>query len=275
MEWMAASGGKENNQDLSWYEWTIAKDISSDGQWVLFEEGSDPTTQNETVAVRRVDGSPPIHLGDGSAEDFSPDGKWVLSVALDGPPKITLLPIGPGQPRVVALPGLERLQFGANFLPDGRRVVVNGQETGHRVRSYIVDLDNGRATPVTPEGVSAVIPSPDGVYLAGMGADRKLTLFPIAGGQPRFIAKLDSGAQTMQWSSDSKAIYMYKLGEVPLNVQRLDLAAGKISPVRQLVPGDRAGVVSIGPVIGSRDGSAFAYSYYQMISVLYEISGLS
>ena len=40
MEWT----GKDDKtvRDLSWYDWSIARDISRDGQWVLFEESGEP-----------------------------------------------------------------------------------------------------------------------------------------------------------------------------------------------------------------------------------------
>jgi hypothetical protein len=45
--------------------------------------------------------------------------------------------------------------------------------------------------------------------------------------------------------------------------------------VRELVPADLGGVVSIGPVITNVNASEFAYSYYQTLSVLYIISGVN
>jgi hypothetical protein len=57
MEW---SGKDQQVRDLSWYDWSIVKDISPDGQSVLFEEGSvgsEPAGPNGAVAIRKVDGS--------------------------------------------------------------------------------------------------------------------------------------------------------------------------------------------------------------------------
>lgn len=88
------------------------------------------------------------------------------------------------------------------------------------------------------------------------------------------IAAFDADEQSMQWSADGKYIYMYRSGEIPLNVLKVEVATGKQTPVRQLIPADRAGVVSIAPAIGNPQGTEFAYSYYQMLSVLYTISGL-
>jgi len=74
---------------------------------------------DNAVAIRKVDGSPPIHLGDGTVDGLSPDGKWAISVSQGTPGHITLFPVGPGQARQIPLPGLEHLQIGAHFLPDG------------------------------------------------------------------------------------------------------------------------------------------------------------
>jgi eukaryotic-like serine/threonine-protein kinase len=272
IEW---SGKDKQVRDLSWYDQSIAKDISPDGQSVLFEEDGEPAGPNHGVAIRKIDGSPPIRLGDGLADTLSPDGKWAISFLQTGPAQITLLPVGPGQPRQIILPGLERVQIGTHFLPDGKRIVINGNEPGHPGRSYIVAVDGGKPEPITPEGVYAALPSPDGKYVVGANADNQLSLFPLDGGPARPIPNVDPAYLLAQWSADSKALYVFRQGEVPLKIERLDVATGKTQPVRQLVPMDLGGVVSIGPVITNVNASEFAYSYYQTLSVLYVISGLN
>jgi Tol biopolymer transport system component len=272
MEW---SGKEKQVRDLSWFDWSIAKDISSDGQSVLFEEGAEPAGLNNAVAIRKVDGSPPIRLGNGTADTLSPDGKWAISFLQSGPARLKLLSVGPGQSREIALPELERLQNGSHFLPDGKRIVVNGNEPGHPSRTYVVDVAGGKPVPVTPEGVYATLPSPDGKFLAGETADRKLDLFPLDGGPVRHIPDLEPGYVLAHWSADSQALYVYRSGEMPLKIQRLDIATGKTKPVRELVPADRGGVVSIAPVVTNMDASEFAYTYYQTLSVLYVVSGLN
>jgi eukaryotic-like serine/threonine-protein kinase len=274
MEW---SGKDKEVRDLSWYDWSIAKDISPDGQSLLFEEGSEgsePAGPNGAVAIRRVDGSPPIRLAEGTADTLSPDGKWAISVLGTGPAQLVLLPVGPGESRRIPLPGLERLQSGAHFLADGKHIVANGNQPGHPGRTYLVDLAGGPPKPVTPEGVYATLPSPDGKFLAGGTAD-KLELFPLDGGPPRTIPAVEPGYRVAHWSADSKALYVFQPGEVPVKIQRLDIATGKMKPIRELGPADLGGVVSIGPVVTNQDASEFAYSYYQTLSVLYVISGVN
>jgi Tol biopolymer transport system component len=272
MEW---AGKDKQVQDLSWYDWSIAKDISPDGQSVLFEEGGEPAGPNNAVAIRKIDGSPPIRLGDGTADKLSPDGDWAVQVSRTGPAQITLLPVGPGQSRQIPLPSLEQLQNGTHFLPDGKRIAINGNEPGRPGRTYVVDIADGKLQPITPEGVFATLPSPDGKYLVGANSDHKLALFPLDGAAARPIPVADSGYVLAHWSSDSKALYVYRSAEMPLKIQRLEIATGSMKTVRELVPADPGGVVSIGPVITNVDASEFAYSYYQALSTLYVISGLN
>ncbi len=273
MEW---SGESKQVQDLSWYDWTEAKDISKDGQWVLFEESGEPAGLHYAVGIRKIDGSPPIRLGDGTAGGLSPDSKWAASVFTGSPEHLTLFPVGAGQPREVPLPRLERLLNGAvRFLPDGQHIALDGNEPGKSVRTYITDLSGAQLRTITPEGISALMPSPDGKYLAGARGKDGVVLFPVNGGQSRTVAGVDTSYVAAEWSSDSKALYIYRPGDVPVNIYRLDIATGKKELLRELVPADRAGVVSLGPVICTQSGSEYAYSYYQTLSVLYVVSGLN
>jgi len=273
LEWT----GKTDSQfqDLSWYDWSVAKDISRDGKWVLFEESSEPSGPNYAVGIRNIDGSPPIRLGDGSAGGLSPDSKWAVAVPLNKPPRLTVLPVGPGEPREVALPGLAGIENGsAHFMPDGKHIIINGNEPNHPGRTYLTDF-SGKISPVTPPGVYASLPSYDGKYVVGRaGAERRVTLFALDGSAPVQLPNLDPAYDVAQWASDSKALYVHRSGELPLMVYRADIATGKLTPVRQLVPAYRVGVVSISPVVTNGDASEFAYSYYQSLSVLYSISGL-
>src|SRR3984957_5395 len=274
MEW---SGKDQQVRDLSWYDWSIAKDISPDGESVLFEEGSvgsEPAGPDGAVAIRKVDGSAPIRLADGTADTLSPDGQWAASVSGSGAPHITLLPVGAGQSRQIAVVGLESLQRGAQFLPDGKRIAVNGNAPGRPGRTFLVDLASGKVQPATPEGVYATLPSPDGKFLAGENSDYKPALFPLDGEPMRPVPNVESGYELAQWSADSKALYVYRNGDVPLKIQRLDIATGKMKLARELFPADLGGVVSIGPVITTLDASEFAYSYFQTLSVLYIIAGV-
>jgi len=274
MEWTGRD--QKEVRDLSWYDWSIAKDFSPDGEWVLFEEGSEPAGPNYAVVMRRVDGSPPIRLGDGSVGGLSPDGKWALSVFTGQPQHVTLYPVGAGQARQISLPELDHLENGAaHFLPDGRHAVINGNTAGHSVRAYLIDIVDGKLMrPVTPEGVRGGAVSTDGRYVIASGPNRRLTMFPVAGGDSVPLPAPSPPYNFCQWLEDGKSIAVVRSGELPLRVYRLEISTGKMTLLRELNPSDRAGVVSIAPVVARRDASAFAFSYDQTLSVLYVISGL-
>jgi serine/threonine protein kinase len=261
--------------ELSWHDWNIAKDISGDGKFVLFEDASEPAGPGYTVGLRKVDGSLPVRLGDGSAGGLSPDGKWAVSISIGNPEQVTLLPIGPGQPRPVDVNGLEHIRNGwARFLANGQQITVNGNEQGHLPRCYLLELAGGNPKPVTPEGILCGASSPDSRFMVGVGPNSSVGIYPVAGGEPRRNPRLASGFQPVQWSKDGSSIYGYRVGELPSKIYKIEIATGKQETVHELRPGVPAGVVNIAPVVASSDGTRFAYSYNQTLSVLCLISGL-
>jgi hypothetical protein len=78
----------------------------------------------------------------------------------------------------------------------------------------------------------------------------------------------------VQWSDNGTVLFGYHWGEFPSKVYQLEIATGKETLLHELKPGVPAGVVLVAPIVVSRDGKYFAYSYNQTLSVLYLISGL-
>jgi hypothetical protein len=261
--------------DISWHDWDIAKDISGDGESVLFEDSSEAAGTQYSVAIRKIDGTPPVQLGEGSAGRLSPDGKWAISILAGSPGQVKLIPIGPGQPLTIAIPGLEHIQNGsAHFLADGKRITLNANESGHAVRTYLVSLGGGKPIPITPEGITGGLISPDGQSIFRADDAGEVSVYPTAGGAPRSIPDLEPHFVPVQWSEDNSSVYGYLPGQIPTNVYKVNLVTGKKTLIHELQPATAAGVVNIAPVVVTRDGSRFAYSYYQVLSGLYLISGL-
>ena len=267
--------GSKEDVELSWHDWNVAKDISPDGKFVLFEDASEAAGPGYAVALRKLDGTLPVRLGDGSAGGLSPDGKWAISVSTGQPRQVTLLPIGAGQPRSVEVRGLENIQSGwARFLADGQRLIINGNEQGHSTRCYVLDLVGGKPNAVTPEGALCGPLSPDDRFVVGVGPNSAVAIYPMGGGSPRIIPGLEAGFLPVQWSRDGSVLYGYHMGELPSRVYKVGINTGRQTVIQELRPGVPAGVVMVAPVQVSRDGTRFAYSYNQTLSVLYLISGL-
>jgi hypothetical protein len=263
----AGTLGSNEDKDLSWHDWNVAKDISPDGQSVLFEDSS-AAASGYSVVLRKLDGTPPILLGKGTAGGLSPDGKWAISISVSDPEQVTLLPIGAGQPRPISQNLLEHIQTGwGRFLPDGRSILVNGNEAGHGRRCYQMDVNGATPRAVTPEGTRCGPASPDGRFLIGVSPSRELAIYPIGGGSPRQIPGLEPGFIPSQWSENS-VLYGYQEGELPAKIYKVDPTTGKRSVVQQLHPAAPAGVVIVTPIVVSRDGKRFAYSYNKTSSML-------
>jgi dipeptidyl aminopeptidase/acylaminoacyl peptidase len=272
-----ALGTLGNSQDveLSWHDWNVAKDVSPDGKFVLFEDASEAAGASYAVEQRKLDGTLPIRLGDGSAGGLSPDGKWTVSVSNAQPQHMTLLPIGPGQPRPVDISGVEHIQSGwARFL-DEQRLIVNANEKDHTAnRCYVLDIAGGKPKAVTPEGTACGPSSPDGRFVVGVGKNSAMAIYPVGDGSPRSVPGLEAGFVPVQWASNSSFLYGYIPGELPSKIYKVEISTGKQTVVQELRPEAPAGVVTVSPVIASRDGTHFVYSYNQTLSVLYLISGL-
>src|SRR5262249_57785063 len=103
------------------------------------------------------------------------------AIARTSPPQILIVPTGPGEPK--ALPRqLIKDYLWAYWLPDGKRILVNGAEEGRGLRSYTMDLAGGAPRPVTPEGAWCHHLSHDGRLMAATGGGEPVTLPPIHGG---------------------------------------------------------------------------------------------
>jgi len=271
---MAASSlGDKEDLELSWHDWNIAKDISRDGQSVLFEDASEVAGANYIVALRKLDGTPPMRLGEGSAGGLSPDGKWAIAISPGQPSQVTLLPVGAGQPKSVETTGLQSVNTGwARFLPDGQRIIANGNEANQAARCYVLSVGSAKPRAITPEAVKCGPPSPDGRFVVGAGQGSALALYPVDDGSSRTIEKPEASFVPAQWSEDGHSLFGYHDGELPSRIYKLDLATGKESVIQQLRPEAPAGVVNVAPIVISRDGRRFAYSYNQTLSTVYLIS---
>jgi dipeptidyl aminopeptidase/acylaminoacyl peptidase len=267
---IGATAADDKPHDLSWSGWTIACDVSPDGKQVLFDEQSEFAGSNYIVAARSIEGSPPVKLGDGFAGTYSADGKWATSVIPGQPNHLLLLPTGAGEPKDVPVSGLDQLLL-VDFMRDGNLVLL-GSEPGHGVRCYKRSLDGGPLMAVTGEGTNRCPISPDSRYVVSDENKGTLSVYPLDGGKARDLPDTKN-MLPIRWV-DNSSVLAYRKGELPGRVFQIDVATGKQSLVKELAPGDRAGVSQIQTVAASADGRTFAYSYQQILYELYVVEGL-
>jgi hypothetical protein len=129
---------------------------------------------------------------------------------------------------------------------------------------------------ISAEGVngSMIAISPDGKQIALVGADQKPALLTVESGEIHPIAGLDAGEAPIAWSSDGRSLFVYKLGEVPSTVNRLDFATGRKQLWKKLVPPDVSGVTDISSILITPDGNNYVYEYGRTLSDLYLVNDL-
>jgi eukaryotic-like serine/threonine-protein kinase len=265
-------GGKEE-VDLGWFGWSLPRDISRDGKKVLFEEEADGGGPNYTVFMRDTDGSPPVRMGEGTGEAISPDNKWVITQPAKGGP-LSLVPTGAGEARQLTH---DNISYGAvRYLPDGKQLVAAGIEAGHGVRDYLIDVSNGNAKPITPEGTAGVRLSPDGRNVAVQGPDRNWGIWPLDGSGLRPVPGLDSKYYISDWSPDGQYLYVLssQRREGAAQVYRVNTTTGKMEFWKTFGANLPAGVANVGGPRFSNDGSAYAYVYSRILSQAYVVKGL-
>jgi serine/threonine protein kinase/Tol biopolymer transport system component len=281
-EVMTLSEGATKERDLSWLDYSYPADLSADGKTVLFdEEGVGGGVQygnaqelTYAVYIRSTDGSPAIRLGEGAANGISPDQKWVIVQTPGSPEQLRLLPTGAGETQPLTNDSINH-QW-ARWFPDGKRFAFSGNEPGHGVRLYAQDISGGKPKAISPEGVDAVAfaVSPDGESVLGIGPDQKGYFYPSAGGEPRVVNGLEPGDIPIRWNQDGRSIYLYRTGEVPAKVYQLELATGKKTLWKQIVPVDPTGVSTIGPILVTPDGKTYVYGFHRTLGDLYLVEGL-
>ncbi len=272
---MVAEIGEDTERPLTWLDLSVPADVSADGKTLLFTEAGDGGGSDYSVYLRKLDGSPAVLLGDGLALTLSPDGQWVTAYNVSGPEQghLSLLPTGPGQAR--QLTASSAAEYAPAWLPDGKSILFTGGEKDGGERVYMQAIDGGAPRAITPEGFESPVPdaiSPDGKsFIARRTSDGAWVILPILGGPPRSIPGTVPEDTPLRWTQDDRSIYVAELGSSssPAEIFRLDLATGKHTLVKELVPGDRAGFWGVDHAAISADGKTIVFAYHRLISNLY------
>jgi serine/threonine protein kinase len=265
--------GQDRDVDLSWFDWTLGRSISKDGQWAVLEEDGEGGGAQYTVFLRKTDGSPAIRLGPGMGLDISPDGQWVASTSVKQPSPTVLLPTGAGQPMSLAD---GQLFHSANlqFLPSGKGVIMAAAEPGKAPRTYLLMMDGSAPKAFGPDGFTGTSVSPDSKYVLGR-KDEAWWLVPFAGDQaPQATPFIHKDEVPSGWASDSSSIYVSDVSANPAKVFVVDIKTGQRKLHHDQAPGDLSGVAGTSSGRTTPDGSFYIYGVARTLSYLYVVEGL-
>ena len=269
----------EEERSFSWHDYSFSVDLSRDGRQILMSESGEAGGPGYGVYLRGTDGSPAIRLGEGRPFALSPDGAWALTMPLDPPERLVLLPTGAGEERTLPLEPLINGQF-AGWFPDGERLLLMAQEPEGKLRLFERALDwTTPPRPITPEGVMSNPRglTPDGRFVLGVTFDTDPPtpgLYPIDGGDPRPLPEIAPGATPLAWNADGTAAFIARSKPGPRSIFRFDLSTGKETLLHTIKPADPAGVQGVANIQISADGQTYVYCLHRRLSTLFVVDGL-
>jgi eukaryotic-like serine/threonine-protein kinase len=256
--------GANQDRSLSWLDSSVAADLAADGKTVLINE------IRGGVYLRRADESEAVQLGDGEGMSLSSDGAHALVRRQGQPPHLVVVPTRAGETKTLKNDRFERFD-GAEWLPDGKRILFAAVERGHGPRIYAEEVESERVVELTAEGIEmAGMPSPDGKWIIVNTLEGLLALFPVDGSPasaPRPIAGAE-GVAPIGWTADGRSLYVQDAGEYPARVYVLSLDSGKRKLFREFMPTTPTGIV-FSTVHVTPDARSWAYTYVYKLSDLY------
>lgn len=258
-------------RDLAWLDSSLIYELSDDAQTLVFVELSNGQGRNSALYLRKTDGSPAVQLGYGNRPSLSPDGKSVACIHHEGDrSRLMFVPTGPGESQFAKIDGIHF--DGVEWLPDNRKILFTGNETGHQIRTWIYDLDTGKTRPVTPEGTRGTRVSPDGQWFITVDP-HKLLMTPVAGGASKTVVDLQPGESVVRWSGDGRYLFLQHRDGGGISISRLEIATRRREPWR-VVKVPEPGATFFGPLAMSADGKACATTFQRDLANLFLVRGL-
>jgi hypothetical protein len=248
----------EEERELTWLDWPLLRDISSDGSMILFDEEGDGGGPTYKVFVRKTDGTPAVQIGEGYGYRLSWSGRWAITRPLDSASRIVIQPVGPGEPRTVDL--LERSRV--SWFPDDRRLLVTAPQPSGALQVFVHDLETGKREPLTPEGFSGLMVAPDGQSAFVINSSRVLLAWPVGGGEPQPIPGFQPSDIMAGITRDGRTLFVGTTrpeDQIPRKVYQIDRNTGERRLWRTFGSDDPSGSRQINVPVVSADGQSYAY----------------
>jgi hypothetical protein len=261
--------GASEERDLSWLDSSGSPVISRDGGTLALSDWGRSAGSNYAVLLRKMDGSPALNLGEGSAADLSPDARWALVVVPSSPAKLMVYPTGPGEPRRIDKGELEAYSDG-HWLNDGTSIFVCGNAVGKVPQCYLRTLDSPALHPVGPEGVDRGVVSPDGKWALLRRVTGQYLVCPVNGGTPRPLPFITSADRVIRFSPDGTKAWLLH-GQ---RVESVELQSGSRETILELNVSQGAGMNNVTDIALADDVRAYAFTAAEYSSRLFQIEGV-
>jgi hypothetical protein len=252
-------------KEVGWLDASLNPLLSDDGKTLVFADESQSAGGNYGIMMRASDRPGVVRLGEGAPLDVSPDGSRVLS-ELFTPMQLRLYPTGAGEPIVLNTGPLKTVHRAA-FLAGDTRVIACGQEASGALRCYALDAAGGEPKAIMPEGMSVRAVAPGGKRALAATSDGTVVVFDFAD-QRAAPVSVSNADEIAGWADDGQSVFVYGR-TIPSRLERVDIATGHRTLLRELGPPNRAGLLRLAGVAVTRDARAYAYGYWRRVSKLF------
>jgi serine/threonine protein kinase len=273
---MVVEGKSKTDAIDSQFAFSTSADLSADGKTLLYTEGgyeSGDTNDLNTSYLRKLDSSENVRLGAGRALALAPDGKSALALQVNQEPQLVILATAPSEPRILPNRGMKEYHY-ATFFPDGQHILFTGVEVHPDavIRSYVQDINTGDVHPLTEEMTVALRVSPDGKRVITLQPDQNYYIQPLDGSQPTPIPGLEKGDEPIQWSADSRSVYVTGAGDFATKIYQVNLTTGERREWKEIDPPNKVGLVGLetnrGGILITPDGKVGVYTYWILLQQL-------
>jgi hypothetical protein len=272
---LVASPANSPEHDVSAYGYANSGVISADGESIAFTEAGSGSSADYSVYFRRLDGSRPINLGDGSTSGLTPDGKFVVAQVPSQPTKLRVLPTGAGEARTFDLAPINIDRDYVSWLPGGKDFEFLGHEGTDPPHPYRFSINGGQARPLMNQKGAHFWNrvSPDGKYvLQAPGAagnwQVQTEIVDIATGEARhFSLQLDENP--IGWDQDNRHVFVVHENGLEATIFRVDAFTGQREVWKQIRVNDPSGILSLTGFFVTPSGNAYGYTSVHVFSALY------
>jgi hypothetical protein len=269
-----AGVGGDESREMSWLDFLFVRDLSRDGRRMLLTHSGHGSNPNYDVYIRGTRDNETARLGEGQAQQFSPDGRSVLSVVHGSPAKLLILPVGAGRTREVATGGVSVAN--ARWLGNGGKLLLVGAEGTKPSRAYVMETAGATPQPITPEGITysagQVALSPDGARVAFRAPDGAITIYSTMGAAPRVANGFAAGEMPTLWTADGRSLILVER-QPERRLVAVDPITGTRSTLMTIKPSD-ASMNGPSQVVLAADGRSYVANYSRLQDTLYLVEGL-
>ena len=268
-------------QDFSSFPFQITQGISRDGKTLLFDNYVTGATSDYNLYTQKTDGSAPAMIGQGAGMGLSFDGKWAIALDPVHVEQLRIIPTGMGEAHTLTAPS-GHSYLTANWMPDGKHLLIVAIAPGHAPASYLQDIATGTARRITSEGRytagvndTSMSVSPDGKYFIVTDGENHYWLQPLDGGEASEMKGLLEGDHPLQWHNDSQNIFVERPGGTGgVDIYDLNLVTGASKLWTHFSPSDKAAMIAMRHPVITPDGAHILYGVQRIFSTLFLAKGI-